>query len=117
MPYAKDANGQTTPRERLSRKLRDGAYRARLAGCHVELVTIADAEAAGLLAKDTCYLCGKKLSDEYPFNGMYALEHKVSLFHKGPHELANLDISCLTCNRDKHIQDELDYLARLDLAS
>src|SRR4249920_599470 len=107
MPYAKGLLGQTTPRERLSRKLRDGAYRARKYGCRVEQVTIADAEASGLLAADECYLCHKPLGT---FD-QYALEHKVSLFHRGAHELANLGKSCLPCNQDKHIQDELDYLA------
>jgi|SRR4249919_2693706 hypothetical protein len=113
MPYAKGPFGLTTPRERMSRKLRDGAYRARKRGCPVELVTIADAEASGLLAASECYLCHKPIG-EYD---MYALEHKVSLFHRGPHSITNLGKSCLPCNQDKHIQDELDYLASLDLAS
>jgi hypothetical protein len=111
MPYAKPL-GQTTPRERLSRKLRDGAYRARKLGCYVDNVTIADAEASGLLAQSDCYYCHQPLGD-----GIYCLEHKKSLFHKGPHTLANITKACVTCNMAKHIQDELDYLARLDLVS
>lgn len=113
MPYKKGLLGITTPRERLSRKLRDNKYRARLKGCPIEEFSLADAVAAGLLDADKCYLCSVPLG---PFD-MYCLEHKISLFHKGPHSLANIGKACMKCNEDKHIQDELDYLAGLDLAS
>jgi len=111
MPYAK-VNGETSARERLSRKLRDNAYRARQAGVYVETVTIAQAEAAGLLAMDRCYYCNCDLTGR-----IYALEHKTPLCLGGPHILSNLTKACEECNEDKHIQDELEYLARLDRVS
>ena len=82
-------------------------------GCRVDQVTIADAEASGLLDQKDCYYCHRPLAD----GEMYALEHKKSLFHKGPHTLANLTKSCVACNMAKHVQDELDYLASLDRMS
>lgn len=106
MPYA-----QMTDRARLAHKLRDGRYRAKRLGCAAELVTIAQAEASGLLAQTTCYLCGCQLEE------MYALEHKTPLARGGAHSIDNIGKSCLPCNEAKHIQDELEYLAKLDLAS
>ena len=95
-----------TPRQRLAHKLRDGKYRAKQLGCPVEQVSIKDAE--HLLLVMTCYYCGCQLS------GMYALEHKEPLKLGGAHKLSNLCLSCLDCNEEKHIQTELEYLARLD---
>jgi 5-methylcytosine-specific restriction endonuclease McrA len=94
-----------TPRQRLCHKLRDGAYRARLAGCHVELVRIADA--LDLLAETHCYYCGVLL------DGIYSLEHKMPLAHKGSHELANICKSCVKCNEAKHTMTEDEFVAWL----
>lgn len=95
-----------TPRERLSHKLRDGKYRARRMGCPYEDVSISDAEF--LLDIDTCYYCGCQLGE------FYTLEHKEPLKLGGPHRLDNLCKACPECNQEKHIQTELDYLAKLD---
>ena len=98
------------PRQRLRKKLSDGKYRARMMGCPYELVTIAQAEASGLLAEDKCYYCRCELKP----GELYALEHKEPLKLGGAHRLDNLAKSCPACNEEKHIQTELDYLARLD---
>lgn len=100
-----------TPRELLCHKLRDGAYRARQAGCYAETVTIAQAVAAGLLAADKCYYCGRPIGDG---PGDYTLEHKTPLAKKGPHTIGNICKACGPCNEDKHVQDELEYLASID---
>jgi 5-methylcytosine-specific restriction endonuclease McrA len=98
-----------TPRERLSHKLRDGKYRARQQGCPAETIPVG--MAMFLLSQKDCYYCGCRLGD------LWTLEHKISLYNGGAHTLDNLVRACPECNQDKHIQDELDYLARLDSAS
>lgn len=100
-----------TPRQRLSHKLRDGKYRAKLAGCYYELVTISQAVSSGLLAQDKCHYCNCLLV------GIYTLDHKEPLKLGGPHTLDNLTKACPECNEDKRIQTELEYLARLDIFS
>ena len=97
-----------TPRQRLAHKLRDGKYRAKQLGCKAELVTIAMAEASGLLAETKCYYCGCELGE------LYTLEHKEPLKLGGSHTLGNLAKACVSCNEEKHIQTELEYLAQLD---
>jgi 5-methylcytosine-specific restriction endonuclease McrA len=99
-----------TPRQRLSHKLRDGKYRARKMGCPYEDVTIAQAEAAGLLAETRCCYCGCEIKP----GELYTLEHKEPLKLGGSHTLGNLAKACPECNEEKHIQTELEYMARLD---
>ena len=94
-----------TPRQRLSHKLRDGAYRARQQGCYAETIPIGNA--LDLLAEDFCYYCKGLLL------GMYALEHKIPLAKKGPHVLSNLCKACLSCNEKKHIMTDTEFLAQL----
>ena len=101
-----------TPRQRLAHKLRDGKYRAKQLGAPYELVTIAQAEAAGLLAETKCYYCNCPLRDDFPAS--YTLEHKEPLKLGGSHKLDNLAKACTGCNEDKHIQTELEYMARLE---
>ena len=98
-----------TPRERLSHKLRDGAYRARRRGVRADTIPVGSA--LHLLAQKNCHYCG------FPLVGLWTLEHKISLYHGGTHTLDNLVRACPDCNQSKHIQDELDYLASLDFAS
>lgn len=108
MPYA-----TMTPRARLAHKLRDGKYRARRMGCDYELVTIAQAVSAGLLAETVCYYCKMELGDlAAPVT--YTLEHKIPLKLDGPHTLENICKACPECNQSKAIQTELEYMARLD---
>ena len=98
-----------TPRQRLSHKLRDGAYRARKRG--IPTITIPVSAAMHLLEQEKCHYCNKVLT------ALWTLEHKVSLYHGGTHTLDNLVRACPECNQSKHIQDELDYIAKLDLMS
>lgn len=98
-----------TPRQRLSHKLRDGAYRARKAGVYAETIPVGTA--LHLLAQKDCHYCKKGLV------GLWTLEHKVSLYHGGTHTLDNLVRACPECNQEKHILDELEYIAKLDLMS
>ena len=78
-------------------------------GCPVTVVKISDADE--LLAQTNCYYCDVELGE------LYTLEHKKPLAKGGAHDLANICKACPACNETKHIQDELDYVARLDLAS
>lgn len=105
MPYV----DKLTPRQRLSHKLRDGAYRARQRGVPADTIPVGSA--LHLLAQLNCHYCNCVLGD------LWTLEHKISLYHGGAHTLDNLVRACPECNQTKHIQDELDYLAALDRAS
>lgn len=78
-------------------------------GCPYEDVPIKDAE--HLLLVTTCYYCGRPLEE------LYTLEHKEPLKLGGAHRLDNLCLACPACNEAKHMQTELEYVARLDLAS
>lgn len=98
-----------TPRQRLSHKLRDGAYRARKRGVYADTIPVD--KAMHLLDQKNCHYCDKVLT------ALWTLEHKKSLYHGGTHTLNNLVRACPECNQAKHIQDELDYLAALDLMS
>lgn len=96
-----------TPRQRLSHKLRDGAYRARKRGVSAETIPVG--KALHLLDQKNCHYCDRVLGI------WWTLEHKISLYHGGTHTLENLVRACPECNQAKHIQDELDYLAALDV--
>lgn len=98
-----------TPRQRLAHKLRDGKYRAKKMGCFAAHVRVEDVPA--LFNETSCYYCKKRLGP------LYALEHKIPLKLGGPHIGWNLAKACPRCNQEKHIQTELDYLARLDRMS
>lgn len=100
-----------TPRQRLSHKLRDGKYRARKMGCPAYHVSIDDA--AYLLSVHNCYYCVREIKTDE----VWTLEHKEPLKLGGSHQLDNLCKSCTECNQSKHIQTELEYIARLGLPS
>lgn len=91
-----------TPRQRLSHKLRDGAYRARKLGNSVTVVSIT--EVAWWLEDMRCYYCGIRLV------GIYALEHKEPLAKGGPHCLKNICLACMTCNEAKHTLTEAEFV-------
>lgn len=91
-----------TPRARLSHKLRDGAYRARQAGCYAETIPVA--EATALLQDQDCYYCGAFLM------GIYALEHKIPLAKGGSHTLDNICKACETCNGHKHTMTDWEFI-------
>jgi 5-methylcytosine-specific restriction endonuclease McrA len=95
-----------TPRDRLSHKLRDGAYRARQMGNSVTVVSIKEVE--WWLEDLRCYYCRIRLL------GIYALEHKHPLAKGGAHELANIAPACMTCNEAKHILTEAEFKEWLD---
>ena len=90
-----------TPRQRLSHKLRDGAYRARKMGNSVTVVTIAEVE--WWLDDLRCYYCAMVLV------GIYALEHKHPLAKGGAHNLDNICPACMNCNEAKHVLTEDEF--------
>ena len=90
-----------TPRQRLSHKLRDGAYRARQMGNSVTVVSIREVEC--WLTDLRCYYCGIRLF------GIYALEHKQPLAKGGPHCLANIAPACMSCNTAKHLLTAAEF--------
>lgn len=92
---------QLTARERLSHKLRDGAYRARILGNSVTLVRVA--EVAWWLDDLRCYYCSERLVT------IWALEHKTPLAKGGPHNLENICPACMSCNEAKHLLDETEF--------
>lgn len=97
-----------TPRQRLSHKLRDGAYRARKMGCYAETISIG--QALDLLAEDFCYYCKCLLL------GMYSLEHKIPLAKGGAHVLNNLCKACDKCNEKKHTMTDTEFLIYVQTA-
>src|ERR1700747_3711387 len=93
------------PRQRLSHKLRDGKYRAKKMGCPYEHVSIAAAEAAGLLAVKNCYYCERQLNlteivSVHDLTAGYTLEHKEPLKLGGAHKIDNLAKACQQCNQE-----------------
>lgn len=93
--------GKRTPRELLSHKLRDGAYRARKIGCHA--VTIPVKDVLYLLDVAHCYYCKGILGHTYH------LEHKIPLERGGSHTLDNIVKACTFCNLTKSTRTEEEF--------
>jgi 5-methylcytosine-specific restriction endonuclease McrA len=91
-----------TPRQRLSHKLRDGKYRARLAGNVVTDISVDDV--AHWLDNLRCYYCRVRLLTGY------ALEHKHPIALGGSHTLDNIAPACFDCNTIKHTMTEEEFL-------
>lgn len=98
-----------SPMQRLGHKLRDGKYRAKLAGVPADHITAEDA--AFLVSQTSCYYC----HTEIPPGEIWTLEHKIPLRHPGTpgHVLSNLAKSCQVCNELKHLLTHEEFLAKL----
>lgn len=102
-----------TPQQRLSHKLRDGKYRARLAGAPAFHVSPVDA--SFMLSQTACYYCGRRLHPDE----IWTLEHMIPLTAEDTpgHVLSNLAKSCTRCNELKHTMtdDEFREALRADV--
>ena len=59
--------------------------------------------------KKICHWCGK------PCAKNAEIDHIVPLSRGGPHEITNLCVACLPCNRSKHNKDPIDFAQSLGL--
>ena len=98
-----------TPLQRLAHKLRDGKYRARLAGAPYQYVSTGDVPF--LLTQTTCYYCGKKIKP----GEIWTLEHMIPLTVDGTpgHVKDNLAKSCMRCNELKHTMTDAEFMEAL----
>ena len=53
-----------------------------------------------------CYYCFKKLK------GKQHVDHYIALINGGHNDIANLNISCIACNSQKHASHPLDFIRR-----
>lgn len=60
-----------------------------------------------VLAAKVCYWCGKACQ------GNHSIDHYQPLSKGGMHEVSNLVISCLSCNKKKNAKDPYEYAASL----
>lgn len=83
-------------------KAKDRAHRRKAGGrTQAEVITI-----SALMVRDgdRCYLCGRQVSDDVPFNHPLKanVEHVVPLSRGGSHDWGNVKVACMSCNVRKH---------------